>query len=220
MRILVVEDDPLVTRVLGRLLSKEGYAIDHAPTGNVALDLAGQHSYDAVILDIVLPELDGLEVCKKLREMEIWSPVLMLTGRHRTKDKVEGLDAGADDYLGKPFEPPELLARLRALIRRRSTERPVVIEHDGLRLDPGAHTVARGEQTIDLGPREFAMLELLMRSAGQVLTRDELLEAVWGYNYKSNVVDVYVTYLRNKIDKPFGTSSIQTVRGIGYRFGN
>jgi two-component system OmpR family response regulator len=192
MRILVVEDDPLISKALSRVLTKEGYAIDIANTGGSALELAAQHSYDAIVLDVVIPEPNGIEVCKTLRAMGTWSPVLMLTGLVGTGAKVEGLDAGADDYLAKPFAPPELLARLRALIRRQST---------------------------DLGPREFSLLELFIRNAGRAMSRRTLLEAVWGYTYTSNVVDVYVAYLREKIDKPFGTTTIETVRGIGYRLG-
>jgi two-component system OmpR family response regulator len=173
-----------------------------------------------VVLDLMLPGLDGIEVCRRLREEGVWAPVLMLTARDAVEDRVAGLDAGADDYLPKPFSFAELLARLRALARRGGAERPAVLEVGGVRLDPATRQVWRGEIEIQLSGKEFAILETFMRRPGQVLSRYQLLEHAWDYGYenRSNVVDVYVRYLRDKIDRPFGCDSIETVRGVGYRF--
>ena len=175
--------------------------------------------YDAIVLDVMLPGRDGLEVCRSLRESGVWSPILMLTARDGVEDKVSGLDSGADDYLSKPFSFAELLARLRALTRRGPSERPAVLEVGTLRLDPATRQAWRGEAEVDLSAKEFALLETFMRNAGDVLTRLDLLEHAWDYGYenRSNVVDVYVRYLRAKIDRPFGVDSIETVRGVGYR---
>ncbi|MDX6456172.1 MAG: two-component system, OmpR family, response regulator, partial [Gaiellaceae bacterium] len=175
--------------------------------------------YDAIVLDIMLPGIDGLETCRELRRQQVWTPVLMLTARDAVGDRVTGLDAGADDYLTKPFSFDELLARLRALTRRVPAERPVTVEVGDLRLDPAAHRAWRGETELDLSAKEFALLELLMRRPGNVLTRGQLLEGAWDMSYerRSNVVDVYIRYLREKIDRPFGSSTIETVRGVGYR---
>jgi two-component system OmpR family response regulator len=176
--------------------------------------------YDAIVLDLMLPGLDGATVCRRWREAGVWAPVLMLTARDAVEDRVAGLDAGADDYLPKPFSFAELLARLRALARRGSSERPVVVEVGDLRLDPATRRVWRGKTEINLSPKEFGLLELFMRRPDEVLSRLQLLEHVWDYAYElnSNVVDVYVRYLRDKIDRPFGRASIETVRGVGYRF--
>ena len=173
----------------------------------------------AVVLDIMLPGIDGFEVCRRLREAGVWSPVLMLTARDSVRDRVEGLDRGADDYLTKPFSFAELLARLRALVRRGATERPAELRVGDLTLDPSTRRVTRDGRPIDLTAKEFALLEYLMRHPGQVLTRTRLIEHVWDFAYEgdSNVVDVYVRYLREKVDRPFGRRSIETVRGVGYR---
>ncbi len=219
MRALVVEDELKMAALIGRGLIEEGYAADLARTGEEALWMARATPYDAIVLDLMLPGQDGLEVCKSLRESGVWSPILMLTARDGVEDRVSGLDSGADDYLSKPFSFAELLARLRALTRRGPTERPAVIELGSLRLDPATRQAWRGETEIDLTAKEFSLLETFMRHPGDVLTRLDLLEHAWDYAYenKSNVVDVYVRYLRAKIDRPFGLDSIETVRGVGYR---
>jgi len=219
MRILVVEDEQKLAGLLERGLVEEGHAADVARTGEDALWMAGSVEYDAIVLDLMLPGVNGVEVCRRLREREVWSPVLMLTARDAIEDRVAGLDAGADDYLPKPFSFAELLARLRALVRRGPVERPAVLEVGGLRLDPAAHKVWRGDTEIDLSAKEFALLETFMRRQGQVLSRYQLLEHAWdiAYENRSNVIDVYVRYLREKIDRPFGVESLETVRGAGYR---
>jgi two-component system OmpR family response regulator len=219
MRILVVEDELKMASLLRRGLLEEGHAVDIARTGDDALWMARATEYDAVVLDLMLPGIDGIEVCRLLRESEVWAPVLMLTARDAVADRVAGLDAGADDYLPKPFSFAELLARLRALVRRGGAERPTVLEVGDLRLDPATHQVWRGEAEIELSGKEFALLETFMRRPGQVLSRYQLLEHGWDYAYenRSNVVDVYVRYLREKIDRPFGRASLETVRGVGYR---
>jgi two-component system OmpR family response regulator len=219
MRALVVEDELKLAALIRRGLVEEGYAADVARTGEEALWMARATPYDAIVLDLMLPGRDGLEVCRSLRESGVWSPILMLTARDGIEDRVSGLDSGADDYLSKPFSFAELLARLRALTRRGPTERPAVIELGSLRLDPATRQTWRGETEIDLSAKEFSLLETFMRHPGDVLTRLDLLEHAWDYAYenKSNVVDVYVRYLRAKIDRPFGLDSIETVRGVGYR---
>ncbi|MDQ3994461.1 MAG: response regulator transcription factor, partial [Actinomycetota bacterium] len=219
MRILVVEDDVKMASLLRRGLVEEGLAADIASTGDDALWMAGATEYDAIVLDVMVPGIDGFEVCRRLREAGTWAPVLMLTARDAVEDRVSGLDAGADDYLTKPFSFAELLARLRALARRPPLERPAVLEAGELRLDRATRQVWRGESEIQLSAKEFSLLETLMRRPGQVLSRYQLLEHCWDYGYenRSNVVDVYVRYLREKIDRPFGRSSIETVRGAGYR---
>jgi two-component system OmpR family response regulator len=219
MRALVVEDEPKMAVLLRRGLAEEGYAADVAGTGEDAIDLAGAIPYDAIVLDVMLPGLGGIEVCRQLRASGVWTPILMLTARDGIKDRVAGLDAGADDYLVKPFSFAELLARLRALARRGQAERPAVLQVGSLRLDPATRQVWRGEAAIELSAKEFALLETFMRRPGEALYRLELLEHAWDYTYenRSNVVDVYVGYLRAKIDRPFGRHSIQTVRGVGYR---
>jgi two-component system OmpR family response regulator len=219
MRALVVEDESKMAALIRRGLAEEGYAADVARSGEEAVWMARATPYDAIVLDVMLPGQDGLEVCRALRESGVWSPILMLTARDGLEDKVAGLDSGADDYLTKPFSFAELLARLRALTRRGPSERPAVLEVGSLRLDPATRQVRRGEVEIDLSAKEFALLETFMRRAGEVLTRLDLLEHAWDHAYenKSNVVDVYVGYLRGKIDRPFGTDSLETVRGVGYR---
>ena len=192
---------------------------DVAIKGDDALWRAAATEYDAIILDVMLPGLDGFATCARLREKGVWTPVLMLTARDSVEDRVAGLDGGADDYLTKPFSFVELLARLRALVRRGPVERPTVLETEDLRLDPATRQVWRGDSEIALSQKEFALLETFMRRPGQVLSRYQLLEHAWDYEYenRSNVVDVYVRYLREKVDWPFGTDSIETVRGVGYR---
>jgi two-component system OmpR family response regulator len=219
MRILVVEDEVKMARLIRRGLREEGMAVDVTARGEDALWMAGSTDYDAIVLDVMLPGIDGFETCRRLRSDSVWSPVLMLTARDAVEDRVAGLDRGADDYLIKPFSFAELLARLRALARRGPMERPVVLEVGDLRLDPATRQVWRGESEISLSTKEFSLLEAFMRRPGEVLSRFQLLEHAWDYQYenRSNVVDVYVRYLRNKIDRPFGVDSIETVRGAGYR---
>ncbi len=219
MRVLVVEDDIKLGSVLLRGLATDGIAADTVGDGASALIRAGATAYDVIVLDVMLPDVDGFEVCRGLRAREIQAPVLMLTARDSVEDRVHGLDSGADDYLVKPFSFAELLARVRALSRRGPIERPVVLEVGDLRLDSARHQVWRGHHPIDLSRREYALLEALMRRPGDVLSRFELLEQVWSYEYeiRSNVVEVYVRYLREKIDRPFQRNTLQTVRGVGYR---
>jgi two-component system, OmpR family, response regulator len=219
MRVLIVEDEVKMAGLLRRGLREEGLAADVARTGDDAFWMARATEYDAIVLDVMLPGVDGFEVCRRLREAGAWSPVLMLTARDGVDDRVSGLDAGADDYLTKPFSFAELLARLRALARRPPVERPVVLEVGDLKLDPATRRVWRDDAEIHLSAKEFALLETFMRRPGEVLSRYLLLEHCWDYGYenRSNVVDVYVRYLREKIDRPFGRESLETVRGVGYR---
>jgi two-component system OmpR family response regulator len=219
VRILVVEDELKMARLLKRGLEEAGYAVDIASTAREAVWLGTENPYDAVSLDLMLPDENGFEVCKKLREKGQWAPVLMLTARSNITDRVRGLDVGADDYLTKPFAFVEFLARLRALMRRGGSERPVVLAVGGLTLNPATREVARAGTSIELSSREFSLLEFFMRRAGQVVSRTQLIEHVWDFAYQgeSNVVDVYVRYLREKIDRPFGKDSLLTVRGTGYR---
>jgi two-component system OmpR family response regulator len=219
VRVLVVEDEAKMAGLLKRGLEEEGYAVDIAATGADGLWAGTENQYDAILLDVMLPELDGFEVCRQLRSRGRWAPVLMLTARDDVADRVEGLDAGADDYLVKPFSFSELLARVRALVRRGAGERPAVLLVDDLELDPAARRVSRAGAEIRLTAKEFALLELFMRHPGDVLTRTRILEHVWDFAFDgdSNVVDVYVRYLREKVDRPFRRASIETVRGAGYR---
>ena len=219
MRVLIVEDELMMASLVRRGLAEEGHPADVAATGNDALWMAEAHPYDAIVLDVMLPGISGFETCRRLRNAGIWTPVLMLTARDGIGDRVAGLDAGADDYLAKPFSFAELFARLRALVRRGGIERPTEVVVDDLRLDPATRRVWRGETEIRLSPKEFALLETFMRRPGQALSRLQLLEHAWDFAYenRSNVIDVYVRYLREKIDRPFGTSSLETVRGVGYR---
>jgi two-component system, OmpR family, response regulator len=219
MRVLIVEDELKMAGLLRRGLREEGLAADVARTGDDAVWMARATDYDAIVLDVMLPGADGFEVCRRLREAGTWSPVIMLTARDAVNDRVAGLDAGADDYLTKPFSFAELLARLRALARRPPVERPAVLEVGDLRLDPATRSVWRSDEEIHLSAKEFALLETFMRRPGEVLSRYQLLEHCWdyGYEHRSNVVDVYIRYLREKIDRPFGRDSLETVRGVGYR---
>jgi two-component system OmpR family response regulator len=219
MRVLVVEDERKLAAVLARGLREEGYATDVAERGEDALWMAKSAPYDAILLDVMLPGLDGFEVCRSLRAHQVWSPVLMLTARDAVDDRVNGLDAGADDYLAKPFSFEELLARIRALIRRAPSERPVVLEVGDLRLDRSTRRAWRGDTVLELSPKELSLLELFMRRPGAVLTHAELLDGAWDISFerRSNIVAVYIRYLRDKIDRPFGRASLETVRGIGYR---
>jgi len=219
MRALIVEDEVKMAGLIRRGLLEEGYAADVAPKGEEAIWMAGATEYDVIVLDVLLPGIDGFEVCRRLREAGVWSPVLMLTARDAVEDRIAGLDTGADDYLTKPFSFAELLARLRALTRRGPLEQPPVLQLGNLRIDPRSHQAWRGEREIELSTKEFALLETLMRRPGQVVSRFDLLEHAWDYSYenRSNIIDVYIRYLREKIDRPFRLRSIETVRGAGYR---
>ena len=219
MRVLIVEDEAKMAGLLRKGLRQEGIAVDLAGKGEDALWMAGATEYDAIVLDLMLPGIDGIEVCRRLRGDGVWSPILMLTARDGVRDRVAGLDSGADDYLVKPFSYAELLARLRALARRGGAQRPTELRVGDLRLDPAARKVWRGERELELSAKEFAVLEVFMRRPGEVLSRFQLLEHAWDYEYenRSNIVDSYVRFLRRKVDKPFGVRSIETVRGVGYR---
>ena len=219
VRVLIVEDEVKMAGLVRRGLREEGMAADVATRGEDALWMAGSTAYDAIVMDVMLPGLDGFETCRRLRRDGVWAPVLMLTARDSVEDRVAGLDGGADDYLVKPFSFAELLARLRALVRRGPGERPALLEVGDLRLDPASRQVRRGEDEISLSAKEFALLETFMRRPGEVLDRLTLLEHAWDdeYENRSTVVDVYVRYLREKIDRPFGVRSLETVRGAGYR---
>ena len=219
MRILVVEDEAKMGALIRRGLVGEGFAVDVVARGEEALWRAEATEYDAIVLDVMLPDVDGFEVCSRLRAAGVWAPVMMLTARDSVRDRVAGLDRGADDYLTKPFSFAELLARLRALTRRGARERPAELEAGELRLDPAGRRAWRGETEIALSAKEFALLETFMRHPGAVLSRFQLIEAAWDYEYenRSNIVDAYVKLLRRKIDRPFGVESIETVRGSGYR---
>ena len=219
MRLLVVEDAVRMADLLRRGLEEEGYAVDVVMTGHDGVWMATEVAYDAIVLDVMLPDIDGFEVCRRLREAGRWSPVLMLTARDGVHDRVRGLDLGADDYLTKPFALVELLARLRALVRRGERERPSVVTVDDLSLDPATRQVRRGERDVSLTPKEFSLLEYLMRHPGQVLSRARIMDHVWDFAFDgdSNVLEVYIRYLREKVDRPFGHRSIETVRGVGYR---
>jgi two-component system OmpR family response regulator len=219
MRVLVVEDDVPMAAAIRRGLRTEGVVADVAVRGEDALWMVGSTEFDAVVLDVRLPGIDGFETCRSLREQGVWAPIIMLTARDSVEDRVRGLDQGADDYLTKPFSLAELLARLRALARRGPVERPPELEVGDLRLNPATRQVWRGETEIHLSAKEFALLEAFMRRAGEVLSPFQLLEHAWDYDYenRSNVVQVYVRYLREKVDRPFGVESIETVRGAGYR---
>jgi two-component system, OmpR family, response regulator len=219
MRILVAEDDVRMAAMLRRGLGEDGYAVDVVGDGLEALWQATEIEYDAIVLDLMLPGANGLEVCRRLRQANRWAPVLLLTARSDVRDRITGLDSGADDYLGKPFSFSELSARLRALIRRGGPRRPTVLSAGSLRLDPAARLAWRENTMLELSAKEFALLELFLRHPGEVLTRARILEHVWDFAYEgvSNVVDQYVAYLRRKIDRPFGIEQLETVRGAGYR---
>jgi DNA-binding response OmpR family regulator len=221
MHILVVEDERRLATLLRRVLTEERHTVDIANDGVVGLDLAASSTYDLVILDVMLPEMDGLEVCRQLRDTGIQTPVLMLTARGAVEDRVAGLKSGADDYLVKPFAMEELLARVDALLRRRAHGLEIVpaLQVGDLTLNLVRHEVQRGARLIELTAKEFALLEYLMRNPGHVLTRTQIKDHVWSYDFDalSNVVDTYIHYLRDKIDRGFGKSLIKTVRGVGYK---
>lgn len=208
-----------MSRLLKRGLEEEGHAVDLAGDGPEGLWLATENPYAAIVLDVMLPGFDGFELCRKLRAAGVWVPVLMLTARDAVNDRVRGLDAGADDYMVKPFSLLELAARLRALVRRDDRARPVLLTEGDLKLDPASKRAWRGRAELQLSPKEFSLLELFLRHPGTVLTRSQILDAAWDFAYDgtSNVVDQYVTYLRKKIDVPFGRHDLETVRGMGYR---
>ena len=223
MRILIVEDSAKMARLLKKGLDRQGYAVDVVGSGQDAVWMASENDYDAIVLDVILDvgaePIDGFEVCRRLRRASRWPPVLMVTARDAVEDRVYGLDAGADDYLTKPFSLDELLARLRALMRRGTAERPAVLRVGDLSLDPARHEVLRRGRVIELTPTEFALLEYLMRRPGDVLTRTTLVEHVWDFAFDGDprIVNVYIRSLRGKIDRPFERASLETVRGLGYR---
>ena len=219
MRVLVVEDEPRLARALQRGLTAEGYAVEVCGDGLDALEILRHEAYDAVILDIMLPRLSGYRVVRALRAEGVWVPVLMLSAKDGEYDEADGLDVGADDYLTKPFSYVVLVARLRALLRRGAPPRPAVLAAGDLSLDPGQRKVWRGREPVAVTPREFAMLEFLLRHQGQAVTKRAILENVWDAHFAGdpNIVEVYIGYLRKKIDHPFGRASIETVRGAGYR---
>ena len=219
MRVLVVEDESKMAALLRRGLQEEGFAVDIAATGEDGSWIGAENDYDVILLDVMLPDVDGFEVCRRLRAADRWAPILMLTARDGVRDRVAGLDAGADDYLTKPFSFDELLARVRALLRRGPSERPPVLTVGDLALDPATRRVSRGDREIELTPKEFGLLDLFLRHPGEALSRTRILEHVWDFAYEgtSNLVDVYVRTLRERIDRPFGVDSIETIRGAGYR---
>ena len=219
MRILVVEDETRLAVGLRNGLEAEGFAVDIAADGTDGLWMAQEHPYDAIVLDLMLPGTNGFKVCATLRAEGVWTPILVLTAKDGEWDQVEALDAGADDYLTKPFSYAVLLARLRALLRRGAQERPTVLEAGDLGFDPAAQRVWRGDTEVALTPRERSLLEYLLRRQGEVVSKREVLAHVWDYDFEGdpNIVEVYVRHLRNKLDRPFGRESIQTVRGAGYR---
>ncbi len=219
MRVLVVEDDTRMAAAIRRALRAAGVVADVTPSGDEAQWMAVATAYDAIVLDVMLADIDGFDTCSQLRRGGVWTPIIMVTARDAVTDRVRGLDAGADDYLTKPFSLEELLARLRALARREGVERPTVMEVGALRLDPATRQVWRRDAEISVSAKEFALLDVFMRHVGQVLSQQQLLDAAWdfGYEHRSNVVEVYVRYLREKIDRPFGLQTLETVRGLGYR---
>jgi two-component system OmpR family response regulator len=219
MRVLVVEDEVRLAETVRRGLAAEGFNVDVVYDGEEGLWAAKENAYDAVLLDIMLPKLNGYKVCRELRAAGVWTPVLMLTAKDGEYDQADAFDLGADDYLTKPFSFVVLIARLRAIIRRGAPERPTVLVAGDLGLDPAPRRVSRGDQEIELTPREFGLLEFLMRHRGDVVSKTEILQNVWDAHYDGdpNVVEVYVGYLRRKIDTPYGRKAIETVRGIGYR---
>jgi two-component system, OmpR family, response regulator len=219
MRVLVVEDERTLAEGLRSGLEAEGFAVDIIHDGADGLHMAREHTYDAIVLDIMLPGLNGYRVCGALREAGVWTPILMLTAKDGEYDEAEALDTGADDYVVKPFSYVALVARLRALIRRGAAERPSVIEAGDLRFDPGSRRTWRGETEVRLTAREASLLEFLLRRSGQVVSKTEILDHVWDDRFDGdpNIVEVYVRHLRNKLDRPFGRASIETLRGAGYR---
>ena len=219
MRVLMVEDEVRLAETVSRGLRAEGFVVDIAHDGAEGLAEAQLRDYDVIMLDIMLPSMNGYDVCRNLREAGVWVPILMLTAKDGEYDEADAFDLGADDYLTKPFSFVVLVARLRALVRRGAPERPAVLSAGDLTLDPATRAVRRGESDIALTPREFGLLQFLMRHPGEVLSKAEIVQSVWDMNYDGdeNVVEVYVGYLRRKIDQPFGTTTIQTLRGAGYR---
>ena len=219
MRVLVIEDDAKIRDLLRRGLERYGFVVAFAADGAEGLWLAADSSFDAIVLDVVLPDVDGFAVCERLRAAGSWEPILMLTALDDVEDRVRGLNVGADDYLVKPYDLAELVARLNALFRRGARPRPAVLQLGDLRLDPGRHEVHRGEQRIELTAREFALLEYFLRHPEQTVSRATLAEHVWdeAFDGDLHVVSVYVAYLREKIDRPYGRTSLETVRGAGYR---
>jgi two-component system OmpR family response regulator len=219
VRVLLVEDEAKLAALVARGLTERGDVVDVVGTGSQAVASALVGEYDVVLLDVRLPDLDGFQVCRRLREGRVWTPVLMLTARTAVADRIAGLDSGADDYLAKPFAFQELLARMRALARRGPVPRPIELEVGDLRFDPAGRRVWRGTCEVSLSAKELVLLEAFMRRPGQVLTRGQLLALAWGehHDVASNVVDVYVRHLRDKIDRPFGVTTLHTVRGVGYR---
>jgi two-component system, OmpR family, response regulator len=219
MRVPLVEDDERMAAAIRRGLQLEGVIADIATRANDAAGMMRATEFDAVVLDVMLPDFDGFELCRRLRADGVWAPIIMLTARDAIEDRVRGLNDGADDYLTKPFSSAELVARLRVLVRRAPVERPAVLEVGDLRLDPAERRAWRGTAEIELSAREFGLLETLMRRPGQVFSQMQLLDAAWdmGYQQRSNVVEVYIRYLREKVDRPFGVKSLETVRGVGYR---
>jgi two-component system, OmpR family, response regulator len=218
VRLLLIEDDAKLAQAVGRGLRHEGYAVDVVGDGDAALAQAAVWDYDGIVLDVMLPNRDGFDVCRTLRERDCWAPILMLTARGQVGDRIQGLDLGADDYLAKPFDFGELLARLRALVRRVPTPRPARLEVGDLVVDPSTHEVARAGVAVELTAREFAVLEYLARHPGEAVTRATLLDHVWDENFEgsTNIVDVYVGYLRRKLEQPFDRPLIRTIRGVGY----
>ena len=218
MRVLVVEDEKRLASGLKKGLEAEGFAVDVALDGSDGLWMAREHSYDVIVLDLMLPGLNGFKVCSALRDEKNWTPILMLTAKDGEWDEAEALDSGADDYLTKPFSYVVLLARLRALLRRGAPARPAALEAGDVWLDPASRRVRRGDQEIELTPREFALLEFLLRRKGEVVAKREILDHVWDYSFEGdpNIVEVYVRHLRDKVDRRFGRASIETVRGAGY----
>ncbi|MHB8333709.1 MAG: response regulator transcription factor [Acidimicrobiales bacterium] len=219
MRVLLVEDEERLAQSLARGLRADGFVVDIAEDGPSGLETAIRNNFDVIVLDLMLPGMNGFSVCRELRAAKVWTPILILTAKTGEFDEVEALETGADDFLTKPFSYSVLLARLRVLLRRATRERPVVLENGSLRLDPATHRCSRDAVGIDLTPREFGVLEFLMRAGGQVVSKDEVLDHVWGgeFDGNPNIVEVYVSYLRKKIDRPFGLESIATVPGVGYR---
>jgi DNA-binding response OmpR family regulator len=219
MRVLVVDDDPALVRTLARGLRAEGFAVDTAADGTDGEWLARESSYDVIVLDVMMPRRDGHEVCRSLRQDGITTPILMLTAKHAPSDEAGALDTGADDFLAKPFSYVVLMARLRALVRRGGSRSPAVLRAGDLSLDPAAHRVTRGGETVEVTPRQFALLELLMRRAGEVLSKRTIIESLWDFTYEGdpNIVEVYVRQLRLRIDHPFGRHTLRTVRGAGYQ---
>jgi two-component system OmpR family response regulator len=219
VRVLVVEDEPKMAGLLRRGLAEEGYAVDVATDGVTGLDAASGREYDAIVLDVMLPAMTGFEACARLRSLQVWTPVLLLTARDAITDRIRGLDGGADDYLTKPFHIGELFARLRALTRRGPIERPTILTAGDLRVDPASRRCWRGDTEISLTTKEYAVLEALMRRPGMVLTREILLDHCWDYAFesRSNVIDVHIRALRDKIDRRFAVTALETVRGTGYR---